>query len=179
MAKTIEHPAFAPLKAAFPDVKFLANHFRDMTTLVVPREKVLEICQFLKNAPELKYDFLADLNGVDYLGFPGARGRFAVNYGLTSTTLNNRLWLKVFLDPTRDTAPGNDVRDEEATTAGDPGLMLSSVTSVWEPNTALSTPRSSITLAPTTRWTNTFALTPSGFESRLHLSLSAFSLSSL
>jgi len=131
MAKTIEHPAFAPLKAAFPDVKFLANHFRDMTTLVVPREKVLEICQFLKNAPELKYDFLADLNGVDYLGFPGARGRFAVNYGLTSTTLNNRLWLKVFLDPTRDTAPGNDVRDEEATTAGDPGLMLSSVTSVW------------------------------------------------
>ena len=131
MSKPIDHPAFAPLKAAFPDVKFFAQTFRDMTTLVVPRESIEPVCRFLNTSPLLKYDFLAELNGIDYLNFPGARGRFAVTYGLTSTSRNDRLWLKVFLDPTRDTAPGNDVRDEVATTEGDPGLMLASVTGIW------------------------------------------------
>lgn len=131
MAKPIDHPAFPLLKAAFPEVKFFASTFRDMTTLVVPREAIRDVCQFLKTTDGLHYDFLAELNGVDYLNFPGARGRFAVNYGLTSTSRNDRLWLKVFVDPERDTAPGNDVRDEEATTAGDPGLLVPSVTSVW------------------------------------------------
>ena len=131
MAKPIDHPAFAPLKAAFPEVKFFASTFRDMTTVVIPREAICKVCQFLKTAPATQYDFLAELNGIDYLNFPGARGRFAVTYGLTSTSRNDRLWLKVFVDPTRDTAPGIDVRDEEAATAGDPGLMVPSVTSVW------------------------------------------------
>jgi NADH-quinone oxidoreductase subunit C len=126
------HPAFEPLKAAFPDVKFVANAFRDMTTLVVPRESILPVCRFLKDDARTKFDFLAELNAVDYLGFAGARGRFAVNYGLTSLSFNNRLWLRVYLDPTRDTSPNaENLKDEEATTAGDPGLMLSSVTSVW------------------------------------------------
>ena len=126
-----QHPAFVPLKTAFPDVKFLANEFRGMVTLVVPRTSILEVCRFLRDDARTKFDFLAELNGVDYLNYPGARGRFAVNYGLSSTTLNHRLWLKVFLDPERDTAPGKDVRDEVAQTDGDPGLMIPSVTPVW------------------------------------------------
>jgi NADH-quinone oxidoreductase subunit C len=44
---------------------------------------------------------------------------------------NNRLWLKVFLDPTQDTSPSHDVRDEDAVEKGDPGLKLASVVSVW------------------------------------------------
>ena len=131
MATQPTHPAFAPLKAAFPDLKFLANEFRDMITLVVPRAAILEVCRFLRDDSRTNFDFLAELNGVDYLNYGGERGRFAVNYGLTSTANNNRLWLKVFLDPERDTAPGVDVRDEVAAKDGDPGLMLASVTSVW------------------------------------------------
>jgi NADH-quinone oxidoreductase subunit C len=74
---------------------------------------------------------LAELNGVDYLNYPGAEHRFGVNYGLTSITHNTRLWLKVFLDPTQSTAPQTAPRDEEIQQRGDPGLKVDSVTSVW------------------------------------------------
>lgn len=131
MAKIITHPAFEPLKAAFPEIKFLANEFRGMVTLIVARENLVDIARFLRDDPKLQYDFLADLGGVDYLGYPGAQHRFAVNYGLVSIPNNNRLWLKVFVDPTRDTLPGNDVRDEVAVAEGDPGLLIPSVTGVW------------------------------------------------
>jgi NADH-quinone oxidoreductase subunit C len=131
MSHTIVHPALPPLKANFADTKFLVNEFRRMVTVVVPREKIRAVAMFLRDDPALRYDFLAELNGVDYLGYPGAQHRFAVNYGLTSIPNNNRLWLKVFLDPQHDTAPGQDVRDEEAVEKGDPGLKFDSVTSVW------------------------------------------------
>jgi NADH-quinone oxidoreductase subunit C len=129
--RTIEHPALQPLKAQFPDTKFLVNEFRDMVTVVVPRERIRDVSFFLRDDPALRYDMLAELNGVDYLNFPGTRHRFGVNYGLSSISNNNRLWLKVFLDPERETAPGHDVRDEEAIENGDPGLKLESVCPVW------------------------------------------------
>ena len=131
MPRTIEHPALAPLKEKFASAKLLVNEFRDMVTVAVPREGIVPVCMFLRDDARLRYDMLAELNGVDYLNFPGARHRFAVTYGLTSIPNNNRLWLKVFLDPTRDTSPGNDVRDEDAEEKGDPGLKLDSVTGVW------------------------------------------------
>jgi NADH-quinone oxidoreductase subunit C len=132
MHRSIEHPALPPLKAKFPDAKLGVNEFRDQVTVSVPREHVVAVCTFLRDDPGLRYDLLFELNAVDYLNFPGAKHRFAVNYGLTSIPHNNRLWLKVFLDPERDTAPGTDaVRDEDAIATGDPGLKLDSVTSVW------------------------------------------------
>ena len=131
MSRTIDHPALAPLKAAFPHVKFLVGEFRDMVTVVVPRENIVEVCRFLRDDPNLRYDMLAELNGIDYLNYPGAKHRFGVTYGLTSTERNNRLWLKVFLDPEHDTAPGTGLRDEEQLEKGDPGLKVDSVTSVW------------------------------------------------
>jgi NADH-quinone oxidoreductase subunit C len=131
MARTITHPALAPIKEKFADTKFLVTEFRDMVTLVVPREKIVPVTAFLRDDPKLRYDMLAELNGVDYLGYPGAAHRFAVNYCLTSVPNNNRLWLKVFLDPTQDTAPGLDHRDEDVIAKGDPGLKVDSVTCVW------------------------------------------------
>lgn len=134
MSRAIDHPALAPLKARFPDHKFLVGEFRDMVTLVVPREAIVEVCAFLRDEPTLKFDMLAELNGVDYLNYPGARHRFAVNYGLTSIDHNRRLWLKVFLDPQHDTAPGsewNKFCDEEVVEKGDPGLKVPSVCGVW------------------------------------------------
>jgi NADH-quinone oxidoreductase subunit C len=134
MPRTITHPALAHLKSRFPEVKLLVGEFRDMVTLVVPRENIREISFYLRDDPAQRYDMLAELNGADYLNFPagGAPGRFAVTYGLTSVENNRRLWLKVFLDPTRDTAPGkNALRDENAFEEGDPGLMIDSVYPVW------------------------------------------------
>lgn len=131
MPRQITHPALQPLKARFPETKFLVGEFRDMVTVVVPREVLRDVCYYLRDEPSLRYNMLADLNGADYLGYPGATHRFAVNYGLTSVPNNRRLWLKVFLDPERDTAPGNDLRDEEVVENGDPGLKVDSVYPVW------------------------------------------------
>ena len=132
MPRTISHPALQPLKARFPDVKLMVGEFRDMVTIVVPRENIREVCEFLRDEPGLRYDMLAELNGVDYLGYPGATHRFGLNYGLTSVSHNNRLWLKVFLDPTLPTGPKeNAPRDEDALAQGDPGLRVDSVTGVW------------------------------------------------
>ena len=131
MPHQIVHPALQPLKAKFPEIKFLINEFRGAVTVVVPRENIVPVCTFLRDDAILRYDMLAELNGVDYLGYPGAVHRFAVNYGLTSIANNKRLWLKVFLDPERDTAPGTDFRDEELVAKGDSGLKVRSVTGVW------------------------------------------------
>ena len=131
-SRTIDHPALAPLKAAFPDIKFLVGEFRDMVTVVVPREHIVNVCRHLRDAQQ--FDMLFDLNAVDYLNYPGARHRFGINYGLSSTTTNARLWLRVFLDPTQDTAPQaqpSKWRDEEVVAKGDPGLKVDSVTAVW------------------------------------------------
>ena len=134
MPRTINHRALQPLKSQFPGTKFLVGEFRDMVTVVVPREAIVSVAAFLRDEPSLKFDMLAELNGVDYLNYPGARHRFAVNYGLTSVDHNRRLWLKVFLDPQHDTAPGsewNKIRDEDVVERGDPGLKVDSVTGVW------------------------------------------------
>jgi NADH-quinone oxidoreductase subunit C len=131
MARIIKHVALEPLKAKFGAIGLKAGEFRDTVTVVVPRERLLDVCRFLRDARTLKYDMLAEVNGVDYLNFPGAVHRFGVNYGLTSVDNNNRLWLRVFLDPTMDTAPGTALRDEEVIEKGDPGLKVDSVCSIW------------------------------------------------
>jgi len=131
MARKIEHPALAPLKAKFPEVKFFVGEFRDMVTVIVPREPLVQVCAYLRDDPALRYDMLAELNGVDYLNYPGAAHRFGVNYGLTSVPNSNRLWLRVYLDPIQDTSPGTALRDEDVVQKGDPGLKVDSVAGVW------------------------------------------------
>lgn len=77
------------------------------TTITVPREAIAEICAWLKTAPGLECNMLADLCGVD-------RGieeepRFEVNYHLFSTIHKHRVRLKVLLseaDPHVDTVTG-------------------------------------------------------------------------
>jgi NADH-quinone oxidoreductase subunit C len=66
------------------------------TTLIVPREHIASVCGFLKAWPETRFDFLADLCGVDR----GAEEepRFEVNYHLFSTTKYHRWRLKVLLN---------------------------------------------------------------------------------
>jgi len=131
MATTIDHPALTPLKAAFSDTQFFVGEFREQVTVVVPRENILQVCKFLRDDPRTSYNFLCEINGVDYLKYPGAKHRFGVNYGLTSHKFNNRLWLKVFLDPTQDTSPGLAPRDEEIAAKADPGLVVDSITSLF------------------------------------------------
>lgn len=131
MAQIPDHPALPKLKAQFPQVKFLVGSFRDMVTVVVPRGNIREVCQYLRDEPTLRYDMLFELHGVDYLGYPNAQHRFAVNYGLSNTETGSRLWLKVFLDPTRSTEPKTAPLDKDILERGDPGLKVDSVYPVW------------------------------------------------
>ena len=66
------------------------------TTITVPREYIVAACEFLKQTPELEFNFLADLCGFDR--GPEEEPRFEVNYHLFSTTKHHRLRLKVVLN---------------------------------------------------------------------------------
>jgi len=125
------HPALPLLKQKFADTKFLVGEFRDQVTVIVPREKIVAVTTYLRDEVTLYFDMLIDLNAVDLLGYPGAKHRFAINYGLLSTRFNRRLWLKLFLDPTESTAPMTAIRDEDVALKSDVGLRVDSVTGVW------------------------------------------------
>jgi len=82
--------------------------FRGETTVVVPREHLRRVAQYLASEPSLLFSFLSDITVVDR--FP-IEPRFEVNYHLLSLDRRERLRLKVCL-------PGADV-------------VVPSVTAVW------------------------------------------------
>ncbi|RMD93586.1 MAG: NADH-quinone oxidoreductase subunit D [Calditrichaeota bacterium] len=61
---------------------------------LVPKNRIVEVCQYLKETTEPKFDFLMDLTAVDYL-HAGKKPRFAVVYQLYSMSTHRRLRLKV------------------------------------------------------------------------------------
>jgi len=70
-------------------------------TAVVKQENLLAAAALLRDAPELRFEELIDLCGVDYLHYgDGAWDgkRFAVVYHLLSLTHNRRLRVRVFCD---------------------------------------------------------------------------------
>lgn len=97
----------------------IATHsdFGDDTALVA-REKIVEICTFLRDDPEMSFEFAMDLTGVDYLG---EEPRFEVVYHLFSYEKKHRLRLKVRVpenDPVVDSVasvwPGMNWYEREA-----------------------------------------------------------------
>ncbi len=66
----------------------------EVTAIVTPAH-IIEVCALLKTSPATRFDFLADLCGVDR--GPEEEPRFEVNYHLFSTTKHHRLRLKVLL----------------------------------------------------------------------------------
>ncbi len=119
---TLDHPAFAAVKAAFPSKKFRGTEFRALSTLIVEPKDAHEVLAFLKNDPWCDFNFLSDVVGIDYLGYPTPMlGRFAVSYVLVSHGRDDRFVVKTFVDPTLPTDG----------TAEDPALFLDSVTDLW------------------------------------------------
>jgi NADH-quinone oxidoreductase subunit C len=77
------------------------------TTVIVPREHIVEACSFLRTTPGLEFNLLSDLCGFDR--GPEEEPRFEVNYHLFSTTRYHRLRMKVLLnedDPRVPTVTG-------------------------------------------------------------------------
>jgi NADH-quinone oxidoreductase subunit C len=69
--------------------------FRGQTSLVVPADQSFEVLGYLK---EQGFDLLVDVTCVDYLEYRGAKHRYGLVYLLASTTTNQRLTLRVFVD---------------------------------------------------------------------------------
>mgnify|MGYP005839144947 CR=1 FL=1 len=66
--------------------------------VMVKKERIRDICLFLRDEPEIKMDHLADLTAVDYSAYPGDTGpRFEVVYNMISTVYRHRIRLKVRL----------------------------------------------------------------------------------
>ncbi|HXW63284.1 MAG TPA: NADH-quinone oxidoreductase subunit C [Candidatus Acidoferrales bacterium] len=82
--------------------------FRGETTVVVPRQHLLKVSEFLLGQPDLGFSYLSDLTPVDR--FP-LEPRFELNYHLLSLHRKERLRLRVRL-------PGSEP-------------AVTSVTSVW------------------------------------------------
>jgi NADH-quinone oxidoreductase subunit C len=118
MANESKHPALRKLVEEFGDaVVSTHSDFGDDTALV-RREKIVEICAFLRDDPELLFDLAMDLTGVDYLG---EDPRFEVVYHLYSLERKHRVRIKVRLheeDPTIDSVasvwPGMNWYEREA-----------------------------------------------------------------
>jgi NADH-quinone oxidoreductase subunit C len=84
--------AVKKLKEKFPASILEVTTFRNEVTVTVSKGEIFEICKFLYSDPDLQYQMLTDLCGVDfYPEFP----RFEVVYLLYSMTKQQRLRLKV------------------------------------------------------------------------------------
>ena len=79
------------LREIFPD-EILETHDQhgDVTAIVKP-DHILEIARFLKEDPELQYNFLTDLTAVDYLG---SVPRFEMVYHFYSIPKNHKIRIK-------------------------------------------------------------------------------------
>ncbi|MBI2833581.1 MAG: NADH-quinone oxidoreductase subunit C [Acidobacteria bacterium] len=93
------------LQKSAPDVSLEAATAIDQPTLVVPRERLVDVCHALRHEPELDFGLLADVTAVDW--WP-REPRFAIIYHLacvetTAVGAPKRLRLKVLV-------PGADAR---------------------------------------------------------------------
>lgn len=100
--------------AKFPPGTLLFSEFRDNRRLTLPAEHaeatLYPLLEFLK--VERGFDYLCDLAGIDYLGYPDATDRYGVVYALVNTATRERLFVKAM--------------------ANDPDPSLPSVVSLWE-----------------------------------------------
>jgi len=83
------------MKSHFGNAILESREFRGELTVVVPKDQIVEVCSFLKNDPELAYDFLSDLCGID-MYTPSKR--FGVIYNLLSLKNRHRLRIKIFTE---------------------------------------------------------------------------------
>jgi NADH-quinone oxidoreductase subunit C len=90
------------LKAKFGEVILESNEFRSELTVVVQKERIAEICRFLKEDAELAFDFLADLCGIDMYT---STKRFGVIYNLYSIKNKFRFRMKTFTEEENPKVP--------------------------------------------------------------------------
>lgn len=84
------------VRERFGDAIVEATRFRDALTLRIRREAIREVCLFLRDTPEMRFNWLSSVTAVDYLNM-GRKPRFDVVYHVLSLDHNHRLCLKTFV----------------------------------------------------------------------------------
>jgi NADH-quinone oxidoreductase subunit C len=79
-------------RATLGDGAVEVSEHRGETTIVVAPRHIVELCRTLRDAPDLRYSFLADLTAVDW---PERQPRFDVVYHLLSLATRAVVRLKV------------------------------------------------------------------------------------
>lgn len=82
------------LTSALPDAVLDSAEFRGDLSVQVRPDAIVEVARFLRDDPQLRYAYLENLCGVDYLG---RTPRFEVVYHLISPSHRHRICLKVGL----------------------------------------------------------------------------------
>ena len=85
------------LRAQFDASVELVNEYKGELTVVVKKQDIVRIGRFLRDDPDLRFDMLKDLCGVDYYR---PSDRFEIVYNLYSLKTNFRLRLKTRVDET-------------------------------------------------------------------------------
>jgi NADH-quinone oxidoreductase subunit C len=96
------------LRGAFPESVLKSQEFRGDLTVTVKKDDIVRVCAFMKNEPDLAFDMVIDVCGVDMYR---PEARFEVVYNLYSLKNKKYIRLKVHVEE------GNPVVD--------------SVTSIW------------------------------------------------
>lgn len=104
-AATDPHAAtFSTLATVMGDGVFTTSRFKDNVRLHVSSGSLLALLNVLKD--QCGFTFLAELGGVDYLGYPGrTRARFEAHYVLLNLDTTERLIVKVGVDDPNPTLP--------------------------------------------------------------------------
>lgn len=79
------------------------SEFRGDTRVVVGRDRLLEVMEFLKESAN--FDLLVDVTCVDYLNYRGATDRFGLVYLLANTVTSERLTIRCFVNEPDLTVP--------------------------------------------------------------------------
>ncbi len=83
--------AINKLREKFSEAILEVKTFRDETTVLIAKKDLLRVCQFLASDPDLQFNLLTDLCGVDHLP---ETPRFEIVYHLCSLKNNQRLRIK-------------------------------------------------------------------------------------
>jgi NADH-quinone oxidoreductase subunit C len=95
------------LRARFASAIVETHEHRGDATVVVARERLIELLRTCRDDAALDFDVLMDLTAVDYSKFPGREDgpRFEVVYHLYSIGKNHRLRVKVQIEEDAPVAP--------------------------------------------------------------------------
>ena len=84
------------IEEKFPGQVLGSVSFAGQMGVMLKKDRIKDICRYLRDDSALRMDHLADLTAVDFSRYPGDIGlRFEVVYNLISTVYRHRIRLKV------------------------------------------------------------------------------------